>query len=238
MSAQNKRVHFAEAPVTRAISPRPQPRTPSPVFSDSSLPDSEPGPSTPPSTASFMQPLPSLKPDEVVAVHPYLKFDKYQKYTKLAWDVTTLPSSACVRKDRKGKGKAPLLPSDSLASATHPGSTYMEIQFPALPWKPLTINRSQPISVKDLLDEVYEYLQLKVQGGEYQSFPHGMQQSVSMAFYARCEAAKKAGGAENEERVKRSGLRRVDVLVGANEFVSLHPVAKDTWQFYTFRPQA
>ena len=166
-------------------------------------------------------------------MHPYLEYNKYQKFTQLAWDVSTEPNNARIRTERKGKGKAPVLPADLASPATHPASTYMEIRFPTLPWKPLRISRSRAITVKELLDEVYAYLQHKVQGAEYENFPPPVQQAASSAFYARCSVAENVS-AENGELVKRSGLRRVDVLGGANHFITLAPIGKDTWQLYTF----
>lgn len=178
----------------------------------------------------------SVEEDTKKAVHPFLEFNKYQKFTKLAWDVSSPFSTAMVRKDRKGKFKYPILPSDLLASAIYPASTNLEIEFPALPWKPLKISKNNGIAMKDIGDEVYNFLQLNVQGEEYHSFPHGMQQAISTAFNARCDKAKAMGGSESEERVRRSGIRRVDALAGATEFISLHPVTADVYQLYTIIP--
>ena len=56
-------------------------------------------------------------------MHPYLEYNKYQKFTQLAWDVSTEPNNARIRTERKGKGKAPargprMLGDDAISTMT------------------------------------------------------------------------------------------------------------------------
>lgn len=251
MAIQSKHVHFPDSPVTRAYSPRP--RTPSPTWSDSSLPDDGSGPSTPPSTPGFAATsLPKIseyeKPSAVP--HPLLDFDQYAQSTQLTWDMTLPPSSARQHKGRKGKGKEAfsISPIDLASPATYPSSTYMEIHI--LPyWKPIRLSRGspsisssspdQPYTVRDVLHSIHQYLHQRIRKHEYDAAPLQLQQGMSRSFWNRVDEAERREGRNEADRIKQDGVLRVDILEGHTQFNSLRPLTRDgyTWQVL-FAPSA
>jgi len=174
----------------------------------------------------------------------------------LCWDVRLPPSTATVRsKPDKYKPKRsplpnkPLDPAELSLPASYPPSTYMEVALPQLPWKPITISskseRDALVTVSDLLSTVHGSLQVLVRKEEYTKLPKEYQSNISRAFYLRCERVgqsrveKRLGrkfdrfnreDVEESEREskaeEKSGLRRVDCLLGVTEFFGLAPAAQ------------
>ncbi|KAI5118215.1 hypothetical protein M0805_004704 [Coniferiporia weirii] len=251
MSTHSKRVHFSELPVMHTYSPRTTPRTPSPSWSDNSLPDNDSGPSTPPSASSFAsRTLPPAhgfaKPQ--VALNP-LFFDIRSQSTPLVWNVANTVAHA----GRKGKGREinALLPSELGAAATSPAMISMDIHIAQLPpiWKPIQLRRdgsprssssrsASPITVGEVLEDVRHYIHIPVSEKEFHMFPKDLQSTTAKAYWKRHDAAAASGNAKEAAAIKKAGMLRLDVLAGNTQFCALVPAGQngDVWQVVLARP--
>ncbi|KAH8110041.1 hypothetical protein DFH11DRAFT_1514809, partial [Phellopilus nigrolimitatus] len=237
MAIQNKRVHFSESPVMYTYPT--VPRTPSPSWSDNSLPDNDSGPSTPPSSSSQTRTLPFAHEHAKQHIVPSpLIFDMRIQSTPLVWDAVTPAMYAAVRTGRKGKGKElrALLPSDLASAATVPAVTSMDVHIAQLPsfWKPIQLRSAGsphsspsrsilPITVGEVLDAIHRYIHATVSQREFGMFPKNMQDAVAKAYWKRHDTAVRSGNVTEAESIKKSGMRRVDVLAGMTQFVALEP---------------
>ncbi|THH09669.1 hypothetical protein EW145_g1848 [Phellinidium pouzarii] len=265
MAIQTKRVHFSESPAVYTYSPSSMPRTctPSPTWSEDSLPDNDSGPSTPPSTASFARRTLLSAHDlakERVILNPLLS-DPRSQLTPIVWDVATPATDAMVRTGRKGKGKevSALLPSDLASAATLPGMTSMDIHIAQLPpfWKPVQLRRDDsprsssshfpssrssrpviPITIGEVLNAVHSNMLLPVSEKEFAVFPKDLQKLTAKAFWKRHDIATHAGNMKEAAAIKKAGMLRVDVLAGNQQLVALVPasVNGEVWQLVLARP--
>lgn len=240
-SSSTKRVHFAKTLVTASIPPEEYneevPRTPSPTWSDDSLPDTS-SPSTPPSGSSAGRKDLPIVEGVTVAVHPLLEYNLYTRFTPLDWDLAQALSTITIREGRrdvKGKGKA-LVPADLAHPVTDPGLQEMDIQINGLTlWRPVQLSKAKlrskaiqtgspsskniprgPLTLGEMLLAVHDFLMTSVSRREYEAVSPAVQQSVWMAFTARCKAA-----GDGEEEVRKMGLKRVDFLGANTQFATL-----------------
>lgn len=172
---------------------------------------------------------------EQIALNLYLHHSA--EAPSFIWDICEEPSESTVR-----------LASDSVvpdallkAAATVPPTQEMRIQcIWHAGWQPLTIRVSnsptgasphspQYITIFMVIKEMYKYLYRRVTGAEYARFGAipGEQDTVSRAFYARCErhlqqnSSHSRTAKERAERETQGGLRRVDCLRGHTLFLGL-----------------
>ncbi|OCB91899.1 hypothetical protein A7U60_g794 [Sanghuangporus baumii] len=142
--------------------------------------------------------------------------------------------------DRRN-GNSKLGPSDRSLPATNPGLTSLDIHIPQLPpfWKPIQLRRTssptppshstsansslKPFSVGEVLDAIHRYLQQPITGKEYKTLPEALQKVIARAYWQRHDAVLSAGRTEEAERIKKSGIRRVDALAGYTQFVAFVP---------------
>ncbi|TDL26013.1 hypothetical protein BD410DRAFT_784026 [Rickenella mellea] len=223
----DKHVHWAD--VVQEYPP--PPRTPSPTWSDDSLPDTS-SPRTPPSALPVAT-LP-LKAGKGIKVNPLLSCDE-DIPPRLTWDVYFDPSTC-------------RLSAEELAQhATEPPMKHMEIQCGALTlWRPVQIIASdgeagRGITINDVLQGVYHYLQRAVSAEEWAHFAYmpGMQKHISESFHRRCERMDRLANPEEQavsglRSEKEKGLKRVDCLFGVDRFVGLTNWGKDLmpWQLH------
>lgn len=252
MAIQNKRVHFPESPylkVVKFIEPEPL----SPTWSDSSLPDSDSGPSTPPSTSTFAsRPLHSAhyeQPEESKAstsAHPLL-FDARTNTSPLAWNAELPTHYAAVSvAGRKGKGRdlSILHPSDLDAAATSPAVTSIDIHLPQLPpfWKPIQLRRSpdardSPITIGEVLEATHHHLQTRMSEKEFHKAPEDVRRKIQHSVHRRLDAARRNGDRALLAALEHAGILRVDALGGVTEFAAFIPMSQagDSWSII-FRP--
>lgn len=222
----------AYSPFARVFSPSPQAPVPS-----QKAPAASKAPAAPLSR-SFTWPPASNK--ELAAAHPLLAFaPSYPKYT-LLWDMSQQPSVYTVH-----AADGSVLDLCLLAGpATEPPSERIIIQCVGLGcWRPLLLQAksasSKPsfgssptggVTVEDVLDGVYGYLQRRVGAVEYGHFsPHELQKEVSRSFHRRCDSL---GDRKAVETERSDGLKRLDCLLGQTNFLGLSRVkgSNDVWQ--------
>ncbi|EJC99163.1 uncharacterized protein FOMMEDRAFT_170515 [Fomitiporia mediterranea MF3/22] len=251
-SVAPKRVHFSDSPLTYTYTPPATPRTPSPTWSDSSLPDNDSGPSTPPPSSTTFFPPHDASSGKKQASPNALLFDARTQAAALMWNVIVPPNQATVRSLRKtSKGKdvlTALHPSDLSQSATNPGSSSLDIRIAQLPlfWKPIQLRRGAsygagaiPFTVAEVIEAVHRYVQLPISQKEYNMFPKDVQNNIAKAYWKRYDASANAGNATEAEKIKRGGLRRVDALGGNTQFVAFIPApGTDTWQVILTAPRS
>lgn len=211
MTTQTKRVHWAATEQTFPIS-----RTPSPSWSDNSLPESS-APYTPPSPFKSAP----LSPNGIIEMNPLLAYNPYTRTSPIVYDVSQRPATARLRAKELAQ------------PVTYPPLYSMEVQITHLPfWRPIQLAATSPqagVTLAELLDAVHAFLQLSVTGKEYASFPPDVRNSISLAFARRCERA--GAGAEAE---KKKGLKRVDCLLGNFRWIGLTRAGKgsQSWQLH------
>lgn len=205
-----KHVRFAEE--NAFFSP---PSTPSPSFTDSSLPSSR-GPNTPP-----QGPYPYLPyAGGPVTIHALLAF--YPSVApviyNLAYPVThslrpnVLASPSCSTTSRFERtlnepATTPPLPRLTLIHPRLPWSTYI---YPPNPASCLYV------TVRDVLEALHGFLQIPVKTAEYERLPSKAdKEAVAIAFHARGDRS------QNPEWTKSRGVNRLDFLRGQNVFMGL-----------------
>jgi hypothetical protein len=207
-----KRVTFSDTnTMYSAMSP-----TPSPTFSDSSLP-SLGGPKTPPSPHSPLLPLPSglVEINRSLGFHPHSPTLLYD--LSLSWEAVTTNTSPPV-----SISKAALF-----EPATNPPTAYLQIQCPYLPWKlDIVCKTSHYVTILDVLAQLYSFLRLTVSEKEFNFEKVESQREISKAFRQRVSRDPWTASVE-----EKKGLKRIDFLKGHNRFMGLSStkLGPDTW---------
>lgn len=224
-----KRVHWVDDPRSGA-------RTPSPVWSDTSLPESS-APYTPPTTTIQLPRIPSNVP---INVHKLLQYQPNSRAsTPIMYDVTLHPALATSGPIASASWE-PIPDAVLLQPATYPPVSYMEVSIPGLPWRPAQVVPAVPgrgITVAELLHTVYRYLRLPISPKEFEYLPPQLRERVEAAFNLRCSKVSAGGNASAErlaearEYEHRKGKKRVDCLTGRTNFVGLSRHTKEIWQW-------
>ncbi|KAH7887214.1 hypothetical protein F5I97DRAFT_1119575 [Phlebopus sp. FC_14] len=198
----------------------PQPPTPSPTLTESSLPSSA-GPYTPPQ--QYLPPPPPL-PIGPVAIHPLLAFHPYVAPT--LYDVTLPPHTLAAN----ARSSPTTLPPHILDEpATQPSMNTLTLISDMLPWR-LTIHPSRHyVSVLDVFHALYPFLRQPVSAAEFKTLPsQEARDEVALAFHTRC---RRSVSHEGYEEQKAKGVKRVDFLMGRNRFMGLSStkIGPDVW---------
>ncbi|KAK7041492.1 hypothetical protein VNI00_009360 [Paramarasmius palmivorus] len=83
---------------------------------------------------------------------------------------------------------------------------------------PVEVQRQQhPISLQDLLSDVYDSLRRRIRPREYNALSKEDANEVAAAFYRRCDAYRAAFGDRRAEAEIADGLKRVDYLKGRSK---------------------
>lgn len=196
----NKRVTFSDTNMVYS------PPTPSPTYSDISLPSTG-GPITPPSFHKSPLPLPADMP---VHIHPTLGLNP--QTLPLLFDVSISPSAA------RTNTSPPSHLSDRtlLEAATYPPLNRLTL-VTGLPWSLTIFASSQPyVTVIDVLEQLYRWLRLTVSQKEFDMESPASREAITAAFHQRFNRVWQTIAVE-----KKKGLKRVDFLKGHNRWVGL-----------------
>jgi hypothetical protein len=223
-----KHVHFASA--NQFYSPAPS--TPSPTFSQSSLPDSN-GPLTPPpikhvGSPYSCTPLPPTDaphyPRGSVAMNPLLA-----PGPTIVYDLTLDPLSITSLTGQRLSSRALAEP------ATHPPLHALTLTCRALPWAiPVASASNKPdsfVSVADVLHALSRALRQPISPTEYaQLLSPTEQRRVNEAFERRYRRLASDPPAYQVEKLK--GVKRVDFLMGKTRFLGLSwtSTGPDVWE--------
>ena len=218
MSSSRKQVRFNDENIFYP----PGSSTPSPTFSQSSLPSSgdSSGPCTPPQNN-----YPSLSlPDGPVAIHPLLAFHPF--VPPIIHDASLPPHTLAPNMRASPRS----LPASVLEEpATQPSMHTMTLVIDQFPWR-LTIPPTKHyVSVRDLLEALYCFLRHPVLPSEYNTLPtQALKDEVSIAFHNRCGRAPSKEAADEQYH---KGVKRVDFLRGRTRFMGLSStkVGPDVW---------
>ena len=206
----NKHVTFSNANLVYPLN------TPSPTFSDFSLPSTG-GPKTPPSPRRSLLPLPSGRVEINRSLgfqphHPILLFD-----LSLPWEAVTTNTSPPTR-----LSKAALY-----EPATNPPTPYLQIKCPHLPWTlEVVCKTTNFVTIVDVLAQLYSSLRLTVSEKEFHMESRQSQREITAAFNQRVNRDRRTAAVE-----ERKGLKRIDSLKGDNQFMGLSStkVGPDMW---------
>lgn len=211
-----RHVHFNEENIF--YSPPPSESTPSPTFSESSLPSSS-GPTTPPHLGGFLLPLVPVAIHPILAYHPYIFPVNYN----VSYPPNT--ASANIR-------ASPInLDSYCLAEpATNPPIRVLSLQNDLLPWRCEIRASTHPyVTVEDVLTQLYRFLRTPGTREEFKAAPsQHVRDSVAETYHNRCL---RASSAEEYAEEQRKGLKRVDFLMGRTTFMGLSStkLGPDSW---------
>lgn len=227
-----KHVRFASANILYS----PEPSTPSPSYSSSSLPSSS-GPLTPPESEKSYSPykykaLPQTSESwrigfspEPVRINPVLGLEHP---LLVNYDLSNLPDSITTPRHH------PLTPRVLSEPATSPGLPSLTLVSGSLPWT-LTIHPSSPkpdafVTVADVLFTLYRILRLNVTPAEYGTLPsREARRRVNASYEHRHQ---RIGDERERDEEKRKGVKRVDFLMGRNRFLGLSCIKRgpDVWE--------
>jgi hypothetical protein len=232
-----KHVHFAPENVFYS----PMPSTPSPTFSELSLPESS-GPITPPPIKKHGSPYSCtpLPPADVtahagcypagsVSIHPALACGPAINY-----DMTLDPRSVTLA----GK-RAEGLTSRVLAEpATYPPLASMELTVKGFPWSirvlPYSQKPSAYVTVADVFHALSRSLRTAVTSEEYSTLLRSSraQQEVNEAFERRYRRLAMTGNEEAYRVEKLKGVKRVDFLGTRTRWMGLSwtSAGPDVWE--------
>jgi len=217
-----RHVHFADTNLV--YSP---PSTPSPTFSESSLPSSY-GPATP---SSGLYSALSLPADPACAVRVNPIIGSALTGPPIVYDLSLQPSLVRTRQDQ------PLSPTVLSEAATASHIASLNLISNHLPWTLIVVPiHSSPhpdpfVTVSDVLKTLYSVLRLAVTPAEYDALPSREAKfKVVAAYERRCS---KSGSGRAYEEEKRKGVKRVDFLMGRTKFAGLSPISNSaqsgTW---------
>jgi hypothetical protein len=212
-----KQVRFSGADVLYS----PEPATPSPSFSDSSLPSSS-GPVTPPSPYGYNLPHPYpsyppfYKPFRTEPPVMSLRINRMlevSQHPEILWDISRTPASATTLRRLVFSAQAFSEP------ATVPPVPHLTITSPHLPWSiPVMASRGY-VSISDVLATLYQSLRINITDRDYHSLPsHSAQRRVRTAYEDRYRRIRDPRDYAEE---KRNGVKRIDFLMGHTRFMGL-----------------
>ncbi|KAG6820005.1 hypothetical protein H0H93_006551 [Arthromyces matolae] len=219
---------------------------PTPGLSISSFsPASSSGPLTPPQYAQTLPesfayaypgptpygyglPYPSSplakSPREHLHLHPLLQFSEGRPPV-LAFDLRQSPSTITSHHPRISL-RALQEP------ATQPPTHSLTIKSPHLPWVLNVRARGSYVTVEDVLEELYHMLRTNISAEDFHSLPSNRdRRKVTEAYEARYRRIRDSRAYEDE---KRSGARRVDLLMGLTRFMGLSAGPRpDVWVMHS-----
>jgi hypothetical protein len=124
-------------------------------------------------------------------------------------------------------------PEEFSEAATHPPVSSLRITCPHFQW-PIVVSPSSRsvsfVTVLDVFDAVYRALRVPVHPTEYKQLPSSdATRNVNAAYYHRCE---RVGDLDERKLEESKGVKRVDFLVGKNQFLGLSGTHEgpDIWE--------
>lgn len=234
-----KQVKFlipSESPLPISLSP--VPLTPSPAYSQSSLPSTA-GPFTPP-TPNVLLPPHAFSPIKKSPVVPHHTSPRFVSAPPTATppslhDLLANPQDA--RLDIAFPPHPDLLHihhSHLSMAATHPPAKVMRIVATGLPWsitvEPTTTS-SPFVTILDVLHALYTSLHKPIKQAEFDAVSKSFRDSISSAWHHRLDKIPFPSDAKAE---RARGVRRVDFLLGKTcvkrlRYVSISGSGEVTW---------
>ncbi|KAF8890277.1 hypothetical protein CPB84DRAFT_1784955 [Gymnopilus junonius] len=197
----------------------PPPATPPPLsFSASTVPSSA-GPITPPPAVHG---LPGPSPFLLWTHPPHY----YLEMHGVSWDVMDHPSS--ISRNRHSISSRALR-----EPATNPPLPFMTITTPYLPWSiKLNASNGSFVTLEDVFDATYRSLRTNISQAEFNRFPSPNDQRRATRAYE--QRYRRHHSARLYEEEKRSGMKRVDFLMGHTHFGGIVNNGRrpDEWQLY------
>jgi hypothetical protein len=225
-SSSTRRVQFLDpdtntvlTPVT--LTPPVIPLTPSPTYSDYSLPS--PGPITPPSLPHRPLSQPWPQPNTIQS-HPAI--------AAMCFDIAHAPSRIPPPlSPRRGLSPGPLSPLPGFEPAvldepaTYPPLPHITLISEFLPWC-IHVEASDVLSVPvvtvfDVLHTLHLNLRVPIVQCEWANLPPHMQSAVTSQFYQRLDGIRDINSRDDQ---MRKGVRRIDYLCGRTRLVGLSPI--------------
>lgn len=178
------------------------------------------------------EPIPAPTP---MQIHPWLNGDRpsssfFFDLSRSAFAPQRTRSSSTLQRDALRR----LTSEEKRVQAFFPPLTAVRIFHPQLPFWPIKVGpsedaegRARPISVGDVLAAMHNVLQERIATADWETLSSEDQQRVICMFTRRCRAEAvrskvppaMLGDREAEER--RSGVKRVDLLLGKTWFQGL-----------------
>ncbi|KAJ7073967.1 hypothetical protein C8F01DRAFT_1242253 [Mycena amicta] len=215
----SRRVRFAPRDTFYPPSPT---GSPPPLIASGSSPSSTSslGPLTPPPLYSLTPP-PLYSAKDVYRAHKLLALSAIPL---LQYDVSLHPST--ISTHRPG-----LSATAFLEPAVYPPRLSITLVTPHLPWTiPVPASNRRYVSVGDVLSAIYHLLRTNATPAEFNALGSDkFMQAASAAYMHRCERLRGHSAYSHE---KRSGVKRVDFLMGYTTFKGIAPAAgqPDVWQ--------
>lgn len=150
---------------------------------------------------------------------------RYFAPSSISWDLRDRPSTITRHQYH--------LSSHALGEpATSPPTDFLRIVMPGLPWsiKVYPAAHGAYVTVGDVVDAVYTALRTNVRSSEFAQLSSSRNQSSATAAYQERYRRHRASPQYYDEE-KRSGMKRVDFLMGQTRFVELRASARhpDQW---------
>jgi hypothetical protein len=233
-----KRVTFlipSESPLPISLSP--VPNTPSPAYSQTSLPSTV-GPYTPP-TPNVLLPPHAFSPVKKSPVIPHFPSPQFIPATPTSAPPSLhdlLASPRGVRLDitfPPHPDRLRISHSHLSMAATHPPARVMTIVAPGLPWS-ITIEptTSSPfVTVLDVLNALHVNLHKPIKHAEFDAVSKSYRDSISKTWHDRLDKIPSHSEAKAE---RARGVRRVDFLLGKTcvhrlRYLSISDRGEVTW---------
>jgi hypothetical protein len=219
----------SESPLPISLSP--VPNTPSPAYSQSSLPSTT-GPFTPP-TPNVLPPhafspvkkspvVPHFVAGTPTSPAPPSLHDLLADPQGVRLDIAWPPHPDSVRVHHSHLSMA----------ATHPPAKVMKMVTPGLPWSITVEPTSAPfVTVMDVLHALYTSLHKPIKQAEFDAVSHSYRDLVSKSWHYRLDAIPYPSEAKAE---KARGVRRMDFLLGKTSikrlrYLSVSNKGEVTW---------
>lgn len=151
-------------------------------------------------------PKPSSRYSGPPRAHPYLETNG------IVWDLVENPSTA-MRSKHHLSSRALLEP------ATEPPMPFIIITCTYLPWQfKVSALNGKYVTIEDMLEALYRSLRVNITQPEFNSFPSERDQRRATRAYE--DRYRRLRGSRYDEE-KRSGMKRVDFLMGRTRFVGI-----------------
>jgi len=146
--------------------------------------------------------------------HPLLH-PAYSDPPTINWNMMVFPRSLH-RFSQRGV-EVTLTDKDMKKVASNPPTKKMRIGIADTPWAELSISKRKDITLKDVLEALWDHLNVPMTLGEYNLLEKSKQARVRVAYQARCQL----GYFGLPEHERRSGFRRIDWFEGRCGFGGL-----------------
>ena len=133
----------------------------------------------------------------------------------MKWDMKEFPED--LRRWCPRGLHVPITKAELSAPVSHPPLNKMEISIKDSPFAPIIISKSGPLTLRDVLDAIFDHLHVIITPGQYDMMDPFKRERVKRTFYRRCEE----GNLGLPEYERRRGVKRIDWFEGKSMFGGL-----------------